>query len=148
MTTEFWRRWLLSASLGVALYAVGLVVAGPVATRVFDALGFGPVDSGVPDGPARDYVVFVYAVLGAVIVGWMCLVAAVAAGPLRTGEAWALPAVSVSIGVWFVLDTGASLVLGFWTHAVFNLGFVAVVGLPLARLGRVTPELHPDPHPR
>ena len=134
MTTDFWRRWLLLAALAVAVYALGLVVAGPVATTVFDTLGFGPVDGGVPPGPPGDYVVFVYAVLGAVIAGWMTLLAAVAAGPLRTGEPWALPALTASVAVWFVLDTGASLVLGFWTHAVFNLAFLAAIGLPLVRL--------------
>ena len=138
MTTEFLRRWILIAAVGVAVYALGLVLAGSVVGRLFDALGFGPGDGAVPDGAPRDYVVFIYAVLGAVLVGWMVTIAAIAAGPLRTDEAWARPVLAVAIGAWFVLDTGASLVLGFWTHAVFNVLFLALIGVPLGllRVGR------------
>ncbi len=141
--TTFWRQWFLLATGAVALYAVGLVAAGPVATGAFDALGFGPQDGAVPAGPAEDYVFFVYAVLGAVIVGWMVLLAAVAAGPLAAGDPWARPALAASVATWFVLDTGASLVLGWWTHAVYNLAFLALIGLPLARRGGVSPAPRP-----
>jgi hypothetical protein len=131
MTAEFWRRWLLYAALLVAAYAAALVVAGTVAGRLFDVLGFGMRAAGVPQGPARDHVLLVYGVLGSVLVGWMVLVAALAAGPLRSGEPWAWPALAASVGTWFVLDTGFSLVVGSWQHAVFNLGFVVALGVPL-----------------
>lgn len=139
--TTFWRRWSLLAIGGVSVYALGLVVAGPVATSLFEALGFGPDQSGVPSGGPEEYVAFVYTVVGSVIVGWMVLLAAVVAGPLADGEPWAWPAVVASIGVWFVLDTGASLALGFWTHAVFNVGFLVLIGVPLTRVS-------PGPRPR
>jgi hypothetical protein len=132
VTTKFWQRWLLTSSLLVAGYAASLVLAGPVASRLFDVLGFGMRSGEIPDGLPREHVLFVYGVLGSVLVGWMLLVAAVAAGPLRSGEPWAWPALAVSVGTWFVLDTGFSLLVGSWPHAVFNLGFLAALGLPLA----------------
>ncbi len=131
MTTEFWRRWLLLAAGLVSVYAVGLVVAGSTASRLFDLLGFGP-RAVVPEGEARSYVLFTYAVLGAVLTGWMLLIMGIAAGPLRDHQPWAWPTLVVSLGTWFVLDTGISLVLGFLPHAVFNLGFAAALCLPLA----------------
>ena len=132
MTTDQWPRVLVGTSLSVAAYAASLVVAGPTASRLFDALGFGMRSGTIPDGAPRDHVLFVYGVLGSVLVGWMVLVAAVAAGPLRTQRAWALRALALSVGTWFVLDTGFSLAVGSWQHAAFNLGFLAVLGIPLA----------------
>ena len=126
----------MGTSLLVAGYAVSLVLAGPLASGLFDAFGFGMRSGGVPDGAPRDHVVFVYGVLGSVLVGWMVLVAAVAAGPLRTRQPWALPALAASVGSWFLLDTGFSLAVGSWQHAAFNLGFLAALGIPLAGLHR------------
>ena len=131
MTTGFWRRWLVCSCLLVATYALSLVLAGPLASRLFDVLGFGMRSGAIPDGLPRDHVLLIYGVLGSVLVGWMLLVAAVAAGPLRSGEPWAWPALAVSVGVWFLLDTGFSLAMGSWQHAAFNLGFLAALGVPL-----------------
>lgn len=131
MTTVVWSRVLVCTSLLVAVYAVGLVLIGPLASRLFDLLGFGMRGAGVPAGAPADHVLLVYGVLGSVLVGWMILVAGIALGPLRAGEAWAWPALAASVGVWFVLDTGFSLAVGSWQHALFNIGFVAVLGGPL-----------------
>lgn len=132
MTTEFWRRWLLLASVLIGGYAASLVLAGAFAGRLFDALGFGMQSGAVPDGQPRSYVLFIYGVLGAVLVGWMVTIAGIAAGPLRSGERWAWPVLATSLGAWFVLDTGVSLAVGSWQHAAFNLVFLAGLGLPLA----------------
>lgn len=135
MTTNFWRRTLMLASGSVAVYGTGLVVIGGPAGRLFDLLGFG-MRHAVPAGEPRSYVLFVYAVLGAVLTGWMVLVAGIAAGPMREGQPWAWPTLVASLGTWFTLDTGVSLVLGFWQHAVFNLVFAAALGVPLAGMRR------------
>jgi hypothetical protein len=140
VTTEFWRRWLLCASLLIAAYAAALVVAGAVTSRLFDVLGFGMRSGAIPAGLPREYVLFVYGVLGSVLVGWMVLVAGIAAGPLRSEAPWAWRVVAGSVGTWFLLDTGFSLAVGSWQHALFNLGFVAALGVPLVgwRLARRT----------
>ena len=44
----------------------------------------------------------------------------------------------MSIGTWFVLDTGLSLAMGSWQHAVFNLAFLAALGIPLVGWRRAT----------
>lgn len=135
MTTKSWRRWLLLAAGLTAIYGAGLVVVGGPAGRVFDILGFG-MRAVVPEGEPRSYVLFVYAILGSVLTGWMVLIAGIAAGPLREGQPWAWPTLVVSLGTWFTLDTGVSLVLGSWQHAIFNLVFVAAFGLPLIGMRR------------
>ena len=38
------------------------------------------------------------------------------------------------LALWFVLDTAMSLVIGFPTHALFNVPFALALGVPLWRL--------------
>jgi hypothetical protein len=128
-----WTRWLLVVLWALFGYALVLVVAGPVAGRLFAAFGFGP------DGPAdtaevREYLNLPYMVLGAVLAGWSSMMISVVRGPLRDGSPWAVPALIRSLALWFVLDTGMSVVLGHPTHALFNLPIAVALALPLARL--------------
>ncbi len=133
--SELWHRWLLIVVIAVGTYAVGLVVAGGfVGSALFDPLGFGPESGDIADGTPTDYVRFIFAVLGAVIVGWMATLAAIVRGPLRRGEPWAWWAVAASVGVWFTLDTGISIALGFVSHGAFNLVFLAALAVPLIGL--------------
>ena len=74
------------------------------------------------------------AVLGAVLAGWATLMFILVRGPLASGISWALPALAVPLAVWFILDTGMSLVLGYPTHALFNVPFALALGVPLWRL--------------
>jgi hypothetical protein len=102
---------------------------------VFDLLGFGPEDGNV-ETAQREYVQLLYGILGAVIVGWMVTIAAIVVGPLRRREPWAWWAIVMSVTIWFVLDTGLSLVLGFVGHALFNVAFAIGLAIPLAGIKR------------
>lgn len=128
---------MVAAALAVAAYGASMVLVPRVSGGLFAALGFGMREAGIVDGAARSYVLFIYGVLGSVLIGWMALVAAVAAGPLKDGNPWAWRALASSVGAWFLFDTTLSLVLGEWQHALVNLGFLAALGLPLLmwRLG-------------
>ena len=136
-TDLFWIRWLEVVVVLVMAYSLMLVVAGGLALSLFDLLGFGP-DAASSDS-FLDYLRLPFAVLGAVMVGWMALLLAVVHGPLRRREPWAWPAVALSLAAWFVLDTGMSLVLGFPAHALFNLVFAIALAVPLIGLRRSRP---------
>ena len=132
-----WDRVLLAVVVGVAVYGVGLVGFGLfLGDHVFDRLGFGPDDGNIADGRSRDYVRLVFGILGAVIVGWMTTIGAIAVGPLQRREAWAWWAVVSAVAVWFTLDTGLSLVLGFVGHAFFNAAFAGALAVPLLAIRR------------
>ncbi len=132
-----WNRMMLGVAGAVALYGVGLVTAGLwLGDHVFERLGFGPAAGGVTSAPAREYLRLVYGILGAVLTGWMLTLIAVVARPLRRGERWAWWAVAGPAAVWFVLDTGLSLVQEHGGHAVFNLVFAVLLGVPLAGMRR------------
>lgn len=119
----------------VAVYSVAMVVVGGVVQALFDRLGFGAEDAGVTVGEPRDYVLFLQGVLGAVILGWVVLMLAVVRHGLEPDPAGPWHGVLVrSVGVWFVVDTGFSLVVGSWQHALFNVVFVVALAVPLAFL--------------
>ncbi len=132
-----WDKLLLAVLGCVAAYAVALVVAGEQVSRlVFDPLGFGLERPGDLSGEAIDYIVFVYGVLGAVILGWMIVLIGIACGPLRRRERWAWWTVVTSSVMWFVADTGMSLAAGQPSHAAFNVAFLVLLGAPLVGIGR------------
>jgi hypothetical protein len=68
--------------------------------------------------------------------GWAFLMLQIVRGPLRDGTAWARTFMIRSLVLWFVLDTAMSLVLGYPTHAIFNIPFAVALGLPLYWLGK------------
>jgi hypothetical protein len=55
-------------------------------------------------------------------------------GPLSDGSRWAWLMLVQSLVLWFFLDTGMSLVLGYPTHALFNVPFAVALGIPLLSL--------------
>lgn len=126
-------RWLEVVLLFVLGYSLLLVVAGATAGSLFSWFGFGPEES-IDTDAVRDYLRLPYMVLGAVMAGWTLLMIQIVRGPLKENSAWAWTFLVRSLSLWFVLDTGMSLVLGYPMHAVFNLPFAVALGIPLMRL--------------
>ena len=114
---------------------MGCVVrASSRAAVVVARLAVGRGGGAVVGAAARHYVRLVYVILGSVIIGWMLTIAALVAGPLRRREVWAWNTIVGSVGAWFILDTGLSLILGFAGHAAFNVAFAAGLAVPLVAI--------------
>ncbi len=128
-------NWLQIVIAIVFIYSLLLVFAGATAGELFSLFGFGPNES-INTQEFQDYLLLPYMVLGAVMAGWSFLMLQVVRGPLRDGIAWARTFIIRSLVLWFVLDTGMSLVLGYPTHAIFNIPFAVALGLPLYWLGK------------
>lgn len=126
-------KWLETVLILVLLYSVLLVFAGATAGSLFSWFGFGP-DESIDTDAVRDYLRLPYMVLGAVMAGWLFLMIQIVRGPLKENSPWAWTYLVRSLGLWFILDTGMSLVLGYPMHAVFNIPFAIALGVPLFRL--------------
>ncbi|MEN9746437.1 MAG: hypothetical protein RL729_909 [Actinomycetota bacterium] len=126
-------KWLEVVLVLVLIYSLLLVVAGASAGSLFSWFGFGP-DKSIDTDAVRDYLLLPYMVLGAVMAGWAFLMIQIVRGPLKDESTWAWTFLVRSLSLWFVLDTGMSLVLGYPMHAVFNLPFALALGIPLAQL--------------
>ena len=130
MKSSVWITWLQVILAVLLVYALVLVFAGSVAGWMFTALGFGPPSPVDSDGVGA-YLKLPFMVLGAVLAGWSLMMIQIVRGPLRDGSNWALPVLIRSLVLWFVLDTGMSVVLGFPMHALFNVPFALALGIPL-----------------
>ena len=128
-----WITWLQIVLALLFAYALVLVLAGSLAGRLFSGFGFGPPEP-IDTDAVRDYLRLPFMVLGAVLAGWSVMMIQIVRGPLRQGSTWALPILVSSLVLWFVLDTGMSLVLGYPMHALFNVPFALALGIPLAKL--------------
>ena len=126
-------KWLEIVLVLVLGYALLLVVGGATAGSLFSWFGFGP-DKSIDTDAVRDYLLLPYMVLGAVMAGWAFLMIQIVRGPLKEESTWAWTFLVRSLSLWFVLDTGMSLILGYPMHAVFNLPFAFALGIPLAQL--------------
>jgi hypothetical protein len=129
------HRCLIVVLILVTLYAMGMVLAGnSFAVALFDILQFGPNARGLTEKGSIDYVVFAFGVLGAVIIGWMALLVTMADLAVHsdgTVRSKARNSMALSVGIWFVWDTGFSLAKGEWEHAAFNVPFWTVLMGPL-----------------
>lgn len=126
-------KWLEVVLFLVLIYSLLLVFAGTTAGSLFSWFGFGP-DELIDTAAVRGYLRLPYMVLGAVIAGWAFLMIQIVRGPLKEGSAWAWTFLVRSLSLWFILDTGMSLALGYPMHALFNIPFAVALGIPLLRL--------------
>jgi hypothetical protein len=125
--------WLQVVLAVVFFYSLFLVLAGRTAGSLFAWFGFGP-DESIDTSAVRDYLRLPFMVLGAVMAGWSLLMIQIVRGPLREGSRWAWLFIVQSLVLWFVLDTGMSIVLGYPTHALFNVPFAVALGIPFRSL--------------
>jgi len=130
---DFWWRWLVVVTIGVALFGLSMVVAPGFIRGFFSALLYGSAAAVSGFGePAVAYISLVHGVLGAVMFGWGVALLLVLFGPFRRGSADGWWIVTVSIAAWFVPDTVFSLWTGFWPNALLNAVFAIAFAVPLA----------------
>ena len=132
-TRQTFIKWLQVVLFLVLIYSLLLVFAGTTAGSLFSWFGFGPEKS-INTAAVRDYLRLPFMVLGAVTAGWVFLMIQIVRGPLKEGSVWAWTFLVRSLSLWFILDTGMSLVLGYPMHALFNIPFAIALGIPLAQL--------------
>ena len=127
---EFTIKWLQLVLGAVFIYSLLLVFKGSVAGSLFSWFGFGPNEA-IDTSAVQDYLLLPYMVLGAVMAGWVFLMILRVRGPVKDGSLWARKFLIQSLSLWFILDTSMSVVLGYPTHALFNVPFALALGIPL-----------------
>ena len=130
MSRESGTRWLLAGLIGVIAFGLAFVLLPDLMQQLFNWLLFGSTESPF-SAEVNDYLVFVYGVLGAVVVGWAITMFYVANGAYRNGEKSALMGLAVPLIVWYVIDSIFSVATGHWQNAALNTGFLLILGVPL-----------------
>ena len=128
----FWTRALTIVVTAVLLFSAAMLMLPSPTQLLFNLVAFGSTayPQEVP-AAARPYIIFVYRVLGAVMIGWMLAILAIVRLPFRRAEPWAWWAVTLSVGGWFSIDSVASLLSGYPGNALLNLGFGIAFAIPL-----------------
>lgn len=128
----FWWRWLVVACVVTMGFGLALLTLHGLMQDFFNFWLFGEVDGQADYAPARDYLVFTFAVLGGVTFGWGLLLLYVVWIPFRRGERSAWWALALSATLWFLTDSFYSVYLGFGMNAVSNTALYVMFALPLA----------------
>lgn len=129
---NLWCNILLASIAFIVIISLFMFVPPQVSVSYFNLILFGGPN--YPDTMTTDgvtYAGFLYAVLGCVMIGWTVPLFYLANGPLRAGSRTAWRVIALSIGLWFVIDSGVSLALGFWQNAVSNVSLMLIIALPL-----------------
>lgn len=133
MTFELWRRVLMAVLIGVIVFGLGFLFVPDILHGIYGWGVYGAPDAhpAISDDAAR-YLRLVYAVIGAILVGWGAALLMVAMGSFRRREREGWNIIALSAVVWYVLDTALSLILGFPFNAALNTVFIVGIILPLA----------------
>lgn len=133
MTDRFWHRWLVAATIVVAVVGATLVAAPAASRSVLALVLFGSATAlGELGARAQPYLAFAHGVLGAVMLGWATLILLTVLGPFRRREWEAWRNLSVSLLAWLVPDTLLSVAAGFERNALLNAGLAVLFAIPLA----------------
>lgn len=128
----FWWRWLVAASMGVALFGLILVLFPALTLQGFSLLVYSNAELlGQNTAATVSYIKLVHAVLGAVMVGWGTALLYVLFCTFRDNLVIGWKTVTGSVLAWFIPDTAYSLISGFWQNAVLNVGFLILFAIPL-----------------
>jgi hypothetical protein len=113
-------------------FGVALVMAPALALNGFSLLVYFDQDRIASFGQeAARYISLAHAVLGAVMVGWGMALAVLVRTVFAAGYRASWNIVALSVGAWFIPDTGYSLASGYWQNAVLNLVFLILFAVPL-----------------
>jgi len=131
--SRFWVRWIqVVVFFGLILFGLALLLVAAPSQALLNRLYFG--QAAYPAGftpPSIEYVTFIMAILGAVTVGWgvslYCLAALLADGHRMAWNGLAFGALT-----WGLLDSTASVLLGFGSNLALNIPILVLLAIPLA----------------
>lgn len=127
---EFWRKWLIGAAGFVVVFSLDFLILPKQMTGFYSWVFFGDAASQF-SATADNYIIFLYGLIGSIMLGWMINVIFMLIGPFRRKELFAWRSIILSIIVWFCADSAASLFYGFGANAAMNVGFLAIFLIPL-----------------
>jgi hypothetical protein len=126
----------------LTMVAFGLAIAAVpwVRETLFPWMARGDADFDATFGEIeQEYLTFNQALMGSLTAGLGLAVFWLAREALARGERWGWTAIATSVGLWFVVDSAASIATGFGRNAISNVVLVAPL-LPLLWL--IRPATH------
>ena len=130
---NFWQKWLLVVSVAIAGFGVLLACLSgtplfDLFSRQIDPVFWGPGTPLQGLGPFQNWI---YGLWGATIAGWGIFLTFIVHYPFRHKEKWAWNCLVLGLAVWFLLDTGLSLIYRVYFNVGFNTALLILAGLPV-----------------
>jgi hypothetical protein len=132
MNTHLASRLLQLWALTMVAFGLAIATVPWVRTTLFPWMADADtdLDAGLT-GLQQDYLTFNQTLIGALTAGLGLAVFWLAREPLARGERWGWTAIATSVGLWFVVDSAASIATGFARNAVCNVVLVTPLALLL-----------------
>ena len=133
-TYHFWQKWLFVC--GIVMFVFGVLLALLYGTPVLDWLRIGingafwPGEAKMPPS-VQPYQFWLIGLLGAAMAGWGTTISFIAFFPFQKKEKWAWFCLLSGVLAWFVIDESLSIYFHVFYNAIFNLGFLSMVLLPI-----------------
>jgi len=110
-----------------------MAVSGPeiVVPEYFNRISEGFWNSSTVPNQVAPYHRWIFAVLGSTMAAWSFLAGCLVLIPFREKKRWAFVALSLSLLLWFPVDTWFSVSLSVWPNVLVNVVAMAGMGLPL-----------------
>lgn len=122
---------LIAVSVGVMLFGLAMLVLDDAIQTLFNLILFSSPDYPADFSPdAIAYIRLTIGIAGAVMVGWMITVVYLALN-WRNNPTMTWSVIGLSVGVWYVLDSGYSAYLGFYQNVALNTVFLASFAIPM-----------------
>ena len=130
---NFWQKWLFVTSIIMLVFGVALALANgsPLFGWLMGGINAAFWTDAAPTPVMLAYQLWVVGLLGTVMACWGLTVAFIAWYPFRRLERWSWTCLAAGVGLWFVLDESLSLFYRVYFNAIFNLGFLVMLVLPL-----------------
>ncbi|GAB5467309.1 MAG: hypothetical protein Kilf2KO_03390 [Rhodospirillales bacterium] len=129
-TRMVWLKVACVVLIGFGLLSLtGSLAATGALGRIFADLAFWPLD-GLP-GNAVPEVRLLWAINSGCLVGWGLLIWQLVTRLYPREPALARSMILISIGAWFLLDSGGSILAGAPMNALYNVGFLLLFYVPL-----------------
>jgi len=129
---KFWQQWLYGVSIMVIL--LGLLMAFVVGMGMMPSIS-GPLEdpfyAGAMTGAEKDFRAWTFAVVGATMVGWGIMLAAIVKKPFARKERWSWVAFITGLSMWYVIDTAFSLNFHVTMNALLNTVVFVLALVPL-----------------
>lgn len=123
-----WFKYLQRLSLAMAAFGAFIVLVPAASAALFGVMVYGKAAFPQDFTPeAKDYIRLAHSVMGAFMLGWFITLRWVL-GAAQQGIPGAWRTAVLAFSGWYLLDTGYSLLSGFWQNAALN----TVIAVPFA----------------
>ncbi len=132
---DVWWKWLIVDSgfvifFGLAMLLFNMSILKPLSRVCYNSF-FQNAQFNSISAPELFFQQWLYGVLGAIMIGWGIMLLCIIYFSFRKLEKWSWYSITLSLVIWYLLDTAISVFYRVYINALLNTGFFIILGMPL-----------------